>query len=43
MLNNGEIVAKGIPKHVLEEEKLKNVYGINIKTFMLNVLRKWEQ
>ncbi|MBU3106792.1 ABC transporter ATP-binding protein [Clostridium gasigenes] len=43
MLNNGEVVAKGIPKHVLEEEKLKNVYGINIKTFMLNVLRKWEQ
>ena len=43
MLNNGEVVAKGIPKHVLEEEKLKKVYGINIKTFMLNVLRKWEQ
>lgn len=43
MLNNGEVVAKGIPKHVLEEEKLKNVYGINIKTFMLNVLIKWEQ
>ncbi|NKF05501.1 ABC transporter ATP-binding protein [Clostridium gasigenes] len=43
MLNNGEVVAKGIPKHVLEEEKLKKVYGINIKTFMLNVLRKWQQ
>jgi len=42
MLKSGEVVGEGTPKEVFEEEVLKNVYGINIKSFMLNVLRKWE-
>ncbi len=31
MLNNGEVVAKGIPKHVLEEEKLKKSMVLILK------------
>lgn len=42
MLKDGETVAYGKSKDVLEEEKIKKVYGINIKSFMVNVLKKWE-
>lgn len=42
MLKDGEVLGDGRPKEVFEEKKLENVYGINIKSFMLNVLRKWE-
>ena len=42
MLKDGITVAYGKSKEVLEEEKIKKVYGINIKSFMVNVLKKWE-
>lgn len=42
MLNGGQVVSYGNPKEVLESEKLKNVYGIDIKKFMVEVLEKWQ-
>lgn len=42
MLNNGEIIEKGIPKEVFSEEFLENVYNINVKEFMLKALEKWQ-
>ena len=42
MLQNGEIISSGNPKNVLNGEKLKEVYDIDIKSFMVNVLNKWE-
>jgi iron complex transport system ATP-binding protein len=42
MLNGGQVVSYGSPKDVLESEKLKNVYGIDIKKFMVEVLEKWQ-
>ena len=42
MLSNGQVVSKGSPKEVLESEMLKNVYDIDVKKFMVEVLKKWE-
>ncbi|WP_270940430.1 ABC transporter ATP-binding protein [Romboutsia lituseburensis] len=42
MVSKGEIVAKGKPKEVLRSEKLKQVYDIDVKKFMVEVLKKWE-
>ncbi len=42
MLSDGEVVSYGSAKEVLESEKLKNVYGIDIKKFMVEVLEKWQ-
>lgn len=42
MLKDGEVFGDGSTRNVFEEEKLENVYGVNIKSFMLRVLRKWE-
>ncbi|MGG7177041.1 ABC transporter ATP-binding protein [Clostridium paraputrificum] len=41
MIKDGEVVATGKTKEVLEEESLKDVYGINIKRFMVDALEKW--
>lgn len=43
MMKSGEDVGYGLPKDVFEEEKLKDIYGINIKSFMVDVLKKWEE
>lgn len=43
MLKFGEDVGYGLAKDVFEEEKLKDIYGINVKSFMINVLKKWEE
>ena len=43
MLQNGEIISNGNPKNVLNGEKLKEDYDIDIKSFMVNVLNKWEE
>lgn len=43
MLQNGEVISNGNPKNVLNGEKLKEVYDIDIKSFMVNVLNKWEE
>ena len=41
MLSEGHIVSKGKTKDVLSEYKLKEVYGVDIKKFMINALEKW--
>ena len=42
MLDNGNIVSEGTSMEVLNDDKLKNVYDIDIKSFMKNILNKWE-
>lgn len=42
MLKDGEVFGDGSPREVFQEENLKKVYGINVKSFMLNVLKKWQ-
>ncbi|MEF9990528.1 MAG: ABC transporter ATP-binding protein [Romboutsia sp.] len=41
MLRKGELVSYGKPEFVFEGEKLKSVYGIDIKKFMVEALEKW--
>ena len=41
MMNDGKIIGSGNPKDVLTEERLQEVYGIDVKGFMLEVLEKW--
>ncbi|GAA0115599.1 ABC transporter ATP-binding protein [Clostridium senegalense] len=42
MIKEGHIIAKGSCSDVLEEERLKEVYGLNIKEFMVKALEKWK-
>ena len=42
MMNNGKIVSSGDVKDVLNGDKLKEVYGIDVKGFMLDALEKWK-
>ncbi|MGL4912926.1 MAG: ABC transporter ATP-binding protein [Romboutsia sp.] len=42
ILDHGEIVSYGKAKDVLIDKTLKDVYGIDIKSFMIDTLRKWE-
>lgn len=42
MIKDGKIIAQGEPNKVLSEEKLQDVYGLNIKKFMLDALEKWK-
>lgn len=41
MISEGQIVSKGKTKDVLDEDKLNEVYGVNIKKFMISALEKW--
>ena len=43
MMNGGTIVSKGLPMEVLRGETLNNVYGVDVKEFMLNALEKWKE
>ena len=43
MLDKGVIVSKGKTKDVLNDVKLKDVYDIDIKEFMLKALNKWNE
>ncbi|MGL5692525.1 MAG: ABC transporter ATP-binding protein [Peptostreptococcaceae bacterium] len=43
MLEEGRIISKGSPENVLNDDKLQEVYGINIKDFMINILKKWKK
>ena len=43
MLDKGVIVSKGKTKEVLNGFKLKDVYDIDIKEFMLKALNKWNE
>lgn len=42
LIKEGEIFAKGKTREVLQEDKLREVYGINIKEWMKKVLEKWK-
>lgn len=42
MLKDGLTMEYGTPKVAFKEENLKKVYGINIKSFMVKVLKKWQ-
>lgn len=43
MIKEGKIVASGKVKEVLEEKKLEAVYGIDIKSFMIEALERWKE
>ena len=43
VLDKGVIVSKGKTKDVLNDVKLKDVYDIDIKEFMLKALNKWNE
>lgn len=43
MMNEGTIVSKGLPTEVLRGETLNNVYGVDVKEFMVNALEKWKE
>ncbi|MDB1933704.1 ABC transporter ATP-binding protein [Clostridium tertium] len=42
MLNDGVIKGNGNTKEVLNSDDLEEVYGIDIKTFMVRTLEKWK-
>lgn len=42
LMNNGKVISYGNPKEVLDETKLKSIYGLDVKNFMINILKKWE-
>lgn len=42
VLDKGSIVSQGKAKEVLKEKTLKQVYGLDIKNFMIETLKKWE-
>lgn len=42
ILNHGNVISYGKPEEVLKEEILKDIYGLDIKNFMINILKKWE-
>ena len=42
MLNDGVIKGNGNTKEVLNSDDLEEVYGIDIKTFMVSTLEKWK-
>lgn len=42
MLKDGQVVSYGPPQKVLNDPILDELYGINIKSFMIDILRKWE-
>lgn len=41
MIKNGEEVSYGTPESVLKDKLLNDIYGIDIKDFMVNILQKW--
>ncbi|MGL6108082.1 ABC transporter ATP-binding protein [Romboutsia sp.] len=42
LLADGKIMAYGKSKEVFDGDNLKNIYGIDVKEFMLEVLEKWK-
>ena len=42
MMNDGKIISSGTPKEVLSGGKLKEVYGVDVKRFMIDALEKWK-
>lgn len=42
LLNNGKSISYGSPSKVLNDDTLKDIYDLDIKSFMVNILKKWE-
>lgn len=42
LLKDGEVVSYGLPEDVLQDPALDDLYGVDIKNFMIGILRKWE-
>lgn len=42
MLNQGDVIGKGTSREVFSEEDLEKVYNINVKSFMIKALEKWQ-
>lgn len=42
IINEGKVISEGKPEVVFKEEKLSEVYGIDIKSFMIDTLEKWK-
>lgn len=42
LINHGEIYSEGKAKEVLNSKKVKEVYGIDIRNFMLDALERWK-
>lgn len=43
LLSDGMLIKYGKVDEVLNNDVLKQVYGLDIKEFMINILKKWEQ
>lgn len=43
LLNDGVMIKYGKVNEVLKDDVLKRVYGLDIREFMVNILKKWEQ
>ena len=43
LMCGGELVSSGSCEEVLSDSRLKEVYGLDIRAFMLESLRKWEK
>ena len=41
MIQSGKVVSYGRPEEVLKGEILNDIYGMDIKEFMVNILQKW--
>lgn len=41
MIQDGEKIAYGSPEVVLKKESINDIYGMDIKNFMVNILQKW--
>ena len=41
MIKSGKGVSYGKPEDVFKRDVLNDIYGIDIKEFMLNILEKW--
>ena len=42
MLKEGKVVNVGVTREVLNSKDLEEVYGIDIKEFMVTILEKWK-
>ncbi|WP_455542269.1 ABC transporter ATP-binding protein [Intestinibacter sp.] len=42
MLKNGQVVSYGEPQKVLNDPVLDELYGIDIKGFMIDILKRWD-
>lgn len=41
LIKSGHIYGEGKAKEVLNNEKIKDVYGIHIRAFMIGALERW--